>query len=114
VDEVSMTFTHDRVIDAFLPGVAPTGRPVELLVVAIVGFRDGKIDYEHLSWDQGSLLVHIVAGPGGCGGVARRVGGPPEGKHRVPGVRVVGGRRSVTVAFGPRPGMSRVLRGLRA
>ncbi|WP_018332633.1 nuclear transport factor 2 family protein [Actinomycetospora chiangmaiensis] len=59
VDEMFMTFTHDRVIDAFLPGVAPTGRPVELLVVGIIGFRDGLVDYEHLYWDQASLLVQI-------------------------------------------------------
>ena len=59
VDEMHMRFTHDRVIDAFLPGIAPTGRAVELLVVAIVGFRDGKVDYEHLYWDQASLLVQL-------------------------------------------------------
>jgi carboxymethylenebutenolidase len=32
---------------------------VALLVVAIVGFRDGKVDYEHLYWDQASLLVQV-------------------------------------------------------
>jgi hypothetical protein len=37
VDEMLMTFTHDRVIDAFLPGVAPTGRVVQLPVVAMSG-----------------------------------------------------------------------------
>ncbi len=59
VDEMLMTFTHDRVIDAFLPGIGPTGRRVELAVVAIVGFRDGLVDYEHLYWDQASLLVQV-------------------------------------------------------
>jgi carboxymethylenebutenolidase len=59
VDEMHITFTHDRVIDAFLPGVAPTGRPVQLLVVGVIGFRDGKVDYEHLYWDQASLLVQV-------------------------------------------------------
>jgi carboxymethylenebutenolidase len=59
VDEMLMSFTHDQVIDAFLPGVAPTGRRVELAVVAIVGFVEGKVDYEHLYWDQASLLVQV-------------------------------------------------------
>jgi carboxymethylenebutenolidase len=59
VDEMLMTFTHDRVIDAFLPDVAPTGRVVQLPVVAVVGFVDGKVDYEHIYWDQASLLVQV-------------------------------------------------------
>lgn len=59
VDEMIMTFTHDRVIDAFLPGVPPTGRPVILAVVGVVECRDGKVDSEHLYWDQASLLVQV-------------------------------------------------------
>jgi carboxymethylenebutenolidase len=59
VDEMVMTFTHDRMIDAVLPGVAPTGRPVVLAVVGVVGCRNGKVDYEHLYWDQASLLVQV-------------------------------------------------------
>ena len=46
-------------IDAFLPDVAPTGRVVQLPVVAVVGFVDGKVDYEHIYWDQASLLVQV-------------------------------------------------------
>jgi carboxymethylenebutenolidase len=59
VDEMVVTFTHDRVIDAVLPGVAPTGRPVVLVVVGVVGCRNGKVHYEHLYWDQASLLVQV-------------------------------------------------------
>ena len=42
-----------------LPGVAPTGRRVEVPVVAIVHFRDGKLAHEHIYWDQASVLVQI-------------------------------------------------------
>jgi carboxymethylenebutenolidase len=48
VDELVIRFTHDRVISHLLPGVAPTGRRVELALVVIVGCRDGKVAYEHI------------------------------------------------------------------
>ena len=41
---------------ALLPGLAPTGRKVVLPHVVIVGFDNGKIAYEHIYWDQASLL----------------------------------------------------------
>ncbi|MGP4018642.1 ester cyclase [Saccharopolyspora sp. 5N708] len=59
VDEMIISFTHDRVIDALLPGVAPTGRRVEIAAVAVVGCENGKVAYEHIYWDQASLLVQI-------------------------------------------------------
>lgn len=59
VDEMVMNFVHDRVMDTFLPGVAPTGRTVSLPVVAVVGFEDGKVAYERIYWDQASLLVQV-------------------------------------------------------
>jgi len=35
---------HDVEMDAILPGVAPTGRPVELPFVVVMGFdADGKV-----------------------------------------------------------------------
>jgi carboxymethylenebutenolidase len=51
--------THTVAMDWFLPGVAPTGRRVEVPTVAIVEFRDGKIESEHIYWDQASVLVQI-------------------------------------------------------
>ena len=42
-----------------LPGVAPTGKRVEVPVVAIVQFRDGKLAHEHIYWDQASVLVQV-------------------------------------------------------
>jgi carboxymethylenebutenolidase len=52
VDELLMFFTHDIVMDAFLPGVAPTGRKVEIVVVVIVGTAGGKVAFERIYWDQ--------------------------------------------------------------
>ena len=42
-----------------LPGVPPTGRTVEIPLVAIVQFRDGKLAHEHIYWDQASVLVQL-------------------------------------------------------
>ena len=59
VEELAISFTHTTAIDWLLPGVAPTGKPVELVVVVIVGFKDGKISHEHIYWDQASVLLQI-------------------------------------------------------
>jgi len=42
-----------------LPGVPPTGRRVELAVVVVVQFEDGKIVGERIYWDQASVLVQV-------------------------------------------------------
>jgi carboxymethylenebutenolidase len=59
VDELIFTFTHTNEVDWMLPGIAPTGRRVEIPLVAIVGFKDGKVAHEHIYWDQASVLVQI-------------------------------------------------------
>jgi carboxymethylenebutenolidase len=59
VDEMILTFTHTTEIDWMLPGIAPTGRKVEVPTVAIVRFEDGKVAHEHIYWDQASVLVQI-------------------------------------------------------
>lgn len=59
VDEMVFSFTHTTAMDWMLPGVPPTGRRVEIPLVAIVHFRDGKLAHEHIYWDQASVLVQI-------------------------------------------------------
>ena len=59
VDEMIFSFTHTIQMDWMLPGVAPTGQPVEVPLVAIIGFREGKLVKEHIYWDQASVLVQI-------------------------------------------------------
>jgi len=59
VDEIMFQFTHTITMDWMLPGVAPTGRRVEVPLVAIAHFRDGKLAHEHIYWDQASVLVQL-------------------------------------------------------
>ena len=59
VDEMLFCFTHDREIDWLLPGVKPTGKYVEMPIVAIINFRGDKLYHEHIYWDQASVLVQI-------------------------------------------------------
>jgi carboxymethylenebutenolidase len=59
VDEMVVNFTHSIEMDWMLPGIAPTGRPVEVALVVIVRFRDGKLAHEHIYWDQASVLAQL-------------------------------------------------------
>ena len=59
VDEMIFKFTHTIRMDWILPGIPPTGKHVEVPLVAIVRFRDGKLAHEHIYWDQASVLVQI-------------------------------------------------------
>ena len=59
VDEMVFCFTHTTEIDWMLPGIEPTGRYVEVPLVAIVCFRGDKLYNEHIYWDQASVLVQI-------------------------------------------------------
>ncbi|MDP8982898.1 MAG: ester cyclase [Acidobacteriota bacterium] len=59
VEEMIFSFTHTQEMPWMLPGVAPTNRRVEIPLVAIVKFRDGKLAHEHIYWDQASVLKQI-------------------------------------------------------
>src|SRR6266404_4844345 len=59
VDEMVTRFTHSIEMDWMLPGIAPTGRRVEVALVVIVRFRDGKLAHEHIYWDQASVLAQL-------------------------------------------------------
>jgi carboxymethylenebutenolidase len=59
VDEMIFSFTHTQEMPWMLPGVAPTGRYVEVALVAIVRFRGDKLVHEHIYWDQASVLKQI-------------------------------------------------------
>ena len=59
VDELIVSFTHSIRLDWILPGIPPTGKRVEVPVVAIIQFEGEKIAHEHLYWDQASVLVQI-------------------------------------------------------
>ena len=59
VDEMVFKFTHTIRMDWMLPGVAPTGKRVEIPLVVIVRFREDKLAHEHIYWDQASVLVQL-------------------------------------------------------
>jgi len=54
VNEMILSFTRDVQMDAFLPGVPPTGKAVRLPVVVVMGFDDGKVAFERVYWDLGA------------------------------------------------------------
>jgi carboxymethylenebutenolidase len=59
VDEIIFSFTHTQEMPWMLPGVAPTGKFVEVPLVVVVHFRNGKLAHEHIYWDQASVLKQI-------------------------------------------------------
>jgi carboxymethylenebutenolidase len=42
-----------------LPGVPPTGKHVEVAIVAVVQFEGDKIAAERIYWDQASVLAQV-------------------------------------------------------
>ncbi|OJJ50622.1 hypothetical protein ASPZODRAFT_56374 [Penicilliopsis zonata CBS 506.65] len=59
VDELYATFEHTHEIPWLLPGVAPTNRKVEIILVSIAAMKAGRLYSEHIYWDQASVLVQI-------------------------------------------------------
>jgi len=59
VDELIIRFTHTHRVDWMLPGVEPTGRRVEVAFVVIVGIEADRVSYEHIYWDQATVLVQL-------------------------------------------------------
>jgi carboxymethylenebutenolidase len=59
VEEAHINFVHTQQMDWFLPGVAPTNKPIEFDIVILVQFCDGKMAAERIYWDQASVLKQI-------------------------------------------------------
>ena len=59
VEESVLRFTHTVELDWMLPGVAPTGRSVEVAVCSIVKMEGDRVAHEHIYWDQASVLVQL-------------------------------------------------------
>ena len=59
VEELAISFTHTTAMDWLLPGVPPTGKPVEMAVAVVVGFKGGRISHEHIYWDQAGVLIQV-------------------------------------------------------
>lgn len=59
VDELFVSFTHSSPVPWILPGIPPTNKAVEVVVVSIVCVRGGRVESEHVYWDQASVLAQI-------------------------------------------------------
>src|SRR5215831_10172833 len=59
VEEMVVRFTHTIPMDWMLPGIPPTGKPVEIALLVVVQFNGEKLAHEHLYWDQASVLVQL-------------------------------------------------------
>ncbi len=59
VDETILKFTHSTKMNWILPGIEPTGKFIEIPLIVIVGFLNGKVSHEHVYWDQASVLVQL-------------------------------------------------------
>jgi carboxymethylenebutenolidase len=59
VDEFVIKFTHSLQMDWLLPGVPPTNKPVEVAIVTVIQFQDGKMASERIYFDQASILVQL-------------------------------------------------------
>ena len=58
-EEFLVRFTHTVEMPWMAPGVRPTGRKVDIVMVAFVGFNGDKMAYEHLMWDHAALLTQL-------------------------------------------------------
>ncbi|KAI0361328.1 NTF2-like protein [Trametes cingulata] len=59
IEEMIYKCTHTTEIDYFLPGIKPTGKRLEIALVGVVAFRGDKLTFEHIYWDQASVLVQL-------------------------------------------------------
>ncbi|RAH82848.1 hypothetical protein BO86DRAFT_408988 [Aspergillus japonicus CBS 114.51] len=59
VDELYASFEHSEEIPWMLPGIPPTNKRVEVILVSIVSLRAGRLYSEHMYWDQASVLVQL-------------------------------------------------------
>ena len=54
-----VSFTHDRELPWLLPGIAPTGRSVDVLAVSVVVVRRSAVEKHRTLWDMTTLLAQL-------------------------------------------------------
>lgn len=59
VEELRLRFTHSKRMDWFLPGVAPTNKPIDIDLIVVVQFRGDKLACERIYWDQATVLRQV-------------------------------------------------------
>jgi carboxymethylenebutenolidase len=59
VDEVTVSFTHDRELPWLLPGAEPTHRRAEVLAIIVVAFEHRKVRSVRVLWDHATLTAQL-------------------------------------------------------
>ena len=59
VDEIVYKCTHTIAMPWMLPGIAPTGKRIEVAIIVVVQFDSGKIAGERIYWDQATVLAQL-------------------------------------------------------
>ena len=59
VEEAKVRFHHTKQMEWFLPGVPPTNKWIDVELVIVIEFRDGKMATERIYWDQAAVLRQI-------------------------------------------------------
>ena len=59
VEEAKVRLVHSKQMDWFLPGIPPTNKTIEMELVIIIEFRDGKMAAERIYWDQAAVLRQV-------------------------------------------------------
>ncbi|MDP3510909.1 MAG: dienelactone hydrolase family protein [Candidatus Melainabacteria bacterium] len=59
VDELVLSFTHDRPMDFILPAVAPTQKKVTIPLVMLATFCLEKLSRLNVYWDQASVILQV-------------------------------------------------------
>ena len=59
VEEAKVRIVHSKQMDWFLPGIPPTNKPIEMDLVIIIEFRDGKMAAERIYWDHAAVLRQV-------------------------------------------------------
>ena len=59
VEEATVRLVHSKQMDWFLPGLPPTNKLIEVQLVIIIEFRDGKMSAERIYWDHAAVLRQI-------------------------------------------------------
>ena len=59
VEEATVRLKHTKQMDWFLPGIPPTHKTIEVELVIVIEFRDGKMATERIYWDQAAVLRQI-------------------------------------------------------
>ena len=59
VDEMTVSFTHDRELPWLLPGGSPVFRRAEVLAIAVVAFERRRIRSVRVLWDHATLTAQL-------------------------------------------------------